>query len=332
MCVIRTSPITISQLLYELRASFRSEAFQSKYKDLKAEARAGGEGHVRMVEHTFEVQCRVIPRYGFEANPPGVRAMRAESGVHADGLGLGMTGQGCKLTAKLRRDIHVCLDMETIKGRAASMRMPLFHTVGDSHSKFGWPPCVIQHWQGPLLCYNVDRVDLRKVEPPIHEGDAVCLCFGEIDCRCHVWKHCVERAGDKGKPYQEFIDGIIEKYFAHLRAQVKLLPQGVKIFVYNVPPPVRRCEAEENPQFPYLGEDEERQNYVLYFNKRLFAECRRAGFRYFDVYDSYADKDGFLKTEYSDGQVHISDGVWIDEVIKGLALKPSYISELNFVS
>mmetsp|Transcript_94928 Transcript_94928/g.277566 ORF Transcript_94928/g.277566 Transcript_94928/m.277566 type:complete len:722 (+) Transcript_94928:188-2353(+) len=319
--IVRTSPVTICQLLHELRAGFQAERFQQRYQELRNEARHGGEAHIRMVEWTFDVQRRVLVRYGFEATPKGVWDMRHETGYHADGTGETMQGIADEVVAKLRRDIHVSLEMDARK----SLRLPVFHTVGDSHSRFGWPPCVIQHWQGPLLCFNVDRVDLRKMHPPIRGGDAICLCFGEIDCRCHVHKHVTE-----DRTYQVVIDGIIERYFKHLREQERLLPPAVRIFVYNVLPPVRKANAELNTDYPYLGEDEERLAYVRYFNNRLKQECHHTDFRFFEVYDQYADDEGFLSEEYSDGNVHVANGVWIDEVIRGLNLKPVWVSELSF--
>jgi len=319
--ILRTNPVTISRLLYDLRAGFQAEDFQNRYKELRSRARMNGGAHAEMVHWTFQVQKAVLPRYGFHPNAAGVGNMRKESGIHADGAGPNMACCGDKVVAKLRRDIHMCLDMDVQK----HARLPLFHTVGDSHSTFGWPECVIQHWQGALLAYNIDRVELRNLDPPIREGDAVCFCFGEIDCRCHVHKHVTEE-----KTYQEVINGIISRYFHHLESQMKLLPPGVKIFVYNVPPPVRRCDTEENPAFPYLGTDEERQSYVLYFNQQLKKLCKRTLIRYFDVYDQYVDEEGFLSKEFSDGNVHIADGSWIEEVIEQLQLKPFRPSQINF--
>ena len=66
-----------------------------------------------------------------------------------------------------------------------------------------------------------------------------------------------------------------------------------------------------------------------YFNDRLRAECARHGFRFFDVYEQYADCDGFLSEEYSDGNVHIGNGIWLDKFIADLNLKPFRCSQIN---
>lgn len=45
---------------------------------------------------------------------------------------------------------------------------------------------------------------------------------------------------------------------------------NLKIYVcYNVVPPVQQYNTCENPEYPYLGTDEERKQYTLYFNEKL---------------------------------------------------------------
>ena len=65
------------------------------------------------------------------------------------------------------------------------------HTFGDSHSVNGWSG-VINHHLGPLLCYSfgkekLNRIDIRKFN--LTDGDTIVFCLGEIDCRCHIYKH-----------------------------------------------------------------------------------------------------------------------------------------------
>ena len=68
---------------------------------------------------------------------------------------------------------------------------------------------------------------------------------------------------------------------------------------------------------------------MRYFNERLKTECLKYGFRFFDVYEQYADSDGFLSRDYSDGNVHIGNGIWLDRFIADLDLKPFRRSEIN---
>ena len=268
-------PGACSASCVHVQSACRQDAkFQEGYQLLRRGAQHNNNNHASMVLLTFEVQQKVLPKFGFEASPKGVMEMRWETGLHADMGGANMSCRGDKVVARLRRDIHLCLDMDVNKAD----RLPIFHTVGDSHSCFGWPKFVIQHWQGPLLGFNVHRVDLRKLTPPLREGDAVILCFGEIDCRCHVHKQRYkDLQGKDPRPYQEVIDDIISRYVSHLRTQTRPgnLPAGVKIFVFNVPPPARGCDVAEVPEFPFIGEDSDRKNYVLHFVCKYDVQCEK---------------------------------------------------------
>mmetsp|Transcript_78062 Transcript_78062/g.228833 ORF Transcript_78062/g.228833 Transcript_78062/m.228833 type:complete len:225 (+) Transcript_78062:695-1369(+) len=193
-----------------------------------------------------------------------------------------------------------------------------FHTVGDSHSANGWPANVCTHFVGSLLCYNVARLDLRALAPSVEEGDAVCFCFGEIDCRCHVHKYCQD-----GRAYQDVIDEIVARYFAYLRAKLEELPPSVRLIVYNIVPPVKMKNMQHNsdrPMHPFIvpfaGSDQDRMLYVDYFNSRLEAECRTGGFVFLDVRALYALEDGFLDPDLSDGSIHIGDGQPLQELLE----------------
>lgn len=188
------------------------------------------------------------------------------------------------------------------------------HTIGDSHAVYGWSG-VEHHHLGAVLCYSYgkdhNRVPIQTYN--IQTGDVVIFCLGEIDCRCHIHKKMNESTS-----YQMVIDSIVERYFASIHsslseiADVKLKHIGV----YNVVPPVKKEGLWENPEFPYLGTDEERRNYVQYFNAKLSAACALHGYIFVDVYEKYADSDGFLRKDLSDGNVHILDGCHISDFLR----------------
>ena len=71
----------------------------------------------------------------------------------------------------------------------------------------------------------------------------------------------------------------------------------------------------EDIDYPFLGTDEERKTYVLYFNKKLKEKCIEKNYIFFDVYDNYCDDNGYLIKDLSDGGVHISNGYYIREFI-----------------
>ncbi len=191
--------------------------------------------------------------------------------------------------------------------------MPI-HTIGDSHSTNGWTD-VIKHHLGPILCYSfgkekLNRCDIRKLN--IENGDTIIFCFGEIDCRCHIHKHITDT-----NSYRNIIDNIVDNYFEAIELNANTSQLKLKnICVYNVVPPVSKHNTSEHPDYPYLGTDDERKKYVLYFNEKLKEKCLIKNYIFFDVYDKYADNNGFLRKDLSDSNVHIRNSVHTQNFIK----------------
>ena len=187
------------------------------------------------------------------------------------------------------------------------------HTIGDSHSYNGWTG-IINHHLGPVLCYSfgkekLNRCDIRNCN--IKDGDSIIFCLGEIDCRCHVYKHINDVI-----TYQTIIDNIVDNYFEAIELNVTTSQIKLKnICVYNVVPPIQRHNTPENSEYPYLGSDDERKQYTLYFNKKLKEKCNEKQYVFFDIYDKYIDENGFLRKDLSDGSVHIRDGIYISQFI-----------------
>jgi len=188
------------------------------------------------------------------------------------------------------------------------------HTFGDSHSYNGWTE-ITPHHLGPILCYTfgnekLDRCDIRNFN--VNDGDTIVFCLGEIDCRCHIHKHITE-----SKTYQDIIDSIVSNYFDAIELNVSISQIKLKnVCVYNVVPPIQKYNTEENQAYPYLGTDEERRQYVLYFNEKLREKCIERGYIFFDIYNNYIDKNGFLSKYLSDGNDHIENGIYISKFIK----------------
>ena len=95
-------------------------------------------------------------------------------------------------------------------------------------------------------------------------------------------------------------------------SQIKLK----NVCVYNVVPPIQKSNTPENRDYPFLGTDEERKQYVLYFNKKLKEKCIEKGYIFFDIYNHYIDTNGFLRKDMSDGSVHIRNGDYINKFMK----------------
>lgn len=188
------------------------------------------------------------------------------------------------------------------------------HTFGDSHSCNGWDyaPSVIQHHLGPILCYSIGRDGLNRLNIQhygVENGDTVIFSFGEIDCRSHIKKYITANT-----PFTVIIDNIIDKYVDMIRQNINQFA-NIYACIYNIVPPIQRHNTPENHEYPYLGADEERKQYVLYFNYKLREICRKYHFTFVDIYDKYTDKNGYLNKLLSDGKVHIKDGTYIQEFV-----------------
>jgi hypothetical protein len=191
------------------------------------------------------------------------------------------------------------------------------HTFGDSHSRFGFRdnPLIHTYDISSSLCYSFGRDKfgrLNIMNYNVQENDIVIFCFGEIDCRCHLHKYITNDIS-----YTNIIDEIIDNYFIAINLNVNQFNK-LHVCVYNVVPPVEKYNTHENTEYPYLGTDNDRQNYVLYFNKKLKEKCFQHKYIFFDIYDKYIDKKGFLSKELSDGNVHILNGIYIHEFLNSI--------------
>lgn len=118
----------------------------------------------------------------------------------------------------------------------------------------------------------------------------------------------------------KIIDTIVTNYFKAIHTHVSKLSFFINVCVFNVVPPVNSSDTVENKDYPFLGSDEERKSYVLYFNKLLKLYCFIYGYVFFDVYDNYINEHGFLNKELSDGNVHIQDGKHLTDFMEQFLL------------
>ena len=178
-------------------------------------------------------------------------------------------------------------------------------TFGDSHSvhPFNKLRYINVNSIGPTLAFSIGRDRLKRLnlkDYSVKEGDTVIFCFGEIDCRCHVHKYINET-----KDYKSIIKPIVDLYFEGIQEIVSEI-KNLNIYIYNVVPPIEIDETVwNNPEYPFLGTNEERKLYALYFNECIREKCKEYGYGFFDIYDKYTDSNGFLLKSESDLNVHI---------------------------
>jgi hypothetical protein len=198
------------------------------------------------------------------------------------------------------------------------IRQHSIHTFGDSHSSTvfsGWKDCdnIKPHHLGPILCYSFGREILNRCNIgnfDIKDNDSVVFCFGEIDCRGHIHKHITPV-----KSYKMIIDEIVNNYIHAIKINLENCKVKLKnICIYNIVPPTRKNVSVISDPLRYLGSDEERKKYTLYFNMCLKKQCEENNWIFFDVYDFYCNSEGYLNTKYSDS-IHIIDGIFIKKFI-----------------
>ena len=195
----------------------------------------------------------------------------------------------------------------------------MFHTFGDSHCFYGWTfsDIIKTHHCPGLLCYsfgkeNIKRINISDKKYKVKNNDYILFSLGEIDCRCHVQKHITET-----NTYKNIIDNIIIEYFNSITINKNLF-ENLKICVFSVPPTIQRTKNKFKtyPEFPFLGTDEERKSYVLYFNQQLKIYCEKYDYIFIDVYNYYIDENGYMKYELSDKKVHIRNPYGIKNELK----------------
>jgi len=195
------------------------------------------------------------------------------------------------------------------------------HTFGDSHVSNAWQSMLnvkINYHIGPRLCYSIVNESLNIQNFGVVENDIVVFSFGEIDCRCHVHKHITE-----SKTYQMIIDSLVNRYIEFIKKEVSGF-KNIHPCLYPLPPPVDSSNTPEDKDYPFRGTNEERKLYYLYFNKQAKAACESTNITYIDVYDKYADSNGFLNKSLSDGLIHIRNPIFIKEFMNSRFKLPMY--------
>jgi hypothetical protein len=179
------------------------------------------------------------------------------------------------------------------------------HTLGDSHCYFGWDDSVKVHGVGPILAYSVangrlDTIDILSLE--LNDNDTLIFSFGEIDCRCHIYKYV-----NLNNTYQSVIETIVDKYLEAVQNFIKKCNKKIRVGIYNVIPP-KKIATGDNPEFPFLGTSEERLQFTRYFNKCIKSTVEKYNFMYINILDKYTDEEGYLIPELADNSVHIANG------------------------
>ncbi len=191
----------------------------------------------------------------------------------------------------------------------------IIYVIGDSHSNTfcigsGQSPKVRTLNIGPRTLHSVgingfemgfDDYYIPRNE--VQREGLWVLAFGEIDCRCHIWK----QINENGRDEDEVLATVVNNLF-----DVMEKSQHQDFGVMSIVPAIRYFGGNYDPsrfqeQYPVIGPDEDRLRYVLKLNKMLKTKCEENEMIYVDVHSLYCDEDGYLIKELSDGEVHITN-------------------------
>lgn len=205
------------------------------------------------------------------------------------------------------------------------------HTIGDSHCNYGFHRVNIPNVRIRMnrlrsrLMYSVGRdgleiLDLSKPEYKINSGDIVIVSYGEIDARKGIRMHLKSLDTDE---YKENINNIVNNFFKVLNQNVKILP-NTQCCVFNIIPPTKNTGKLEKLEGFTEEIDSLRLKHTLYMNQELKRMCsffKSYKYIFFDVYNKYADKEGYLKEMFVHDGLHIVNPIYYTEFIKNRLLK-----------
>jgi hypothetical protein len=173
-------------------------------------------------------------------------------------------------------------------------------------------------WQVP--------VSSRLKDLLITPEDHLVFCFGEIDCRCQLWKF-------RDKNLLVIIHDLVDSYLEGIYQLVNELPNlPASIWINCVPPASRIANSFQHPEFPYLGTDSEREGYTKMVNEVLKEKCQMRALNFFDLLEKHQDESGMLNLYLADDDgVHIRDpkyyALFINERFNSLVKKAEYRQE-----
>lgn len=214
---------------------------------------------------------------------------------------------------------HVLIPVVSVRTKAnpASSAFEIL-TYGDSHSKWTFENLVDipfrMHWLGPVLMHRIGR-DGLYIESVESESPHVILlfAFGEIDIRCHVGKQV-----EKGRNIHEVLNTLAERYVQSLNRTVHFLRTNPKMHfaIMSVLPPAVADPECWNPDFPFIGSDQQRSDWTKELNTILSQLSEIHNYYFLDMYTDHADEHGMLFRHYSDGHVHIKDSPYVEKRVR----------------
>jgi hypothetical protein len=185
------------------------------------------------------------------------------------------------------------------------------HHVGRNNCIANFDPTVHDTYTSfPISFHKSTCLTFRKSDFWSNQDSIIILCYGEIDCRCHIQR----QINASGRTEDEVIQDLVNAYFQTIRNNVIIYKQ---IIVCAVIPPMHQDKYESvhdalataalPPRLSFVGSDEDRVRFTQRMNFYLQQKCTEYQYTFMNPYDGYADESGCLKNELSDTLCHIKD-------------------------
>jgi len=196
----------------------------------------------------------------------------------------------------------------------------MIYAIGDSHVLYvfrGLPEVDIRYLAGLTIQrvgYMADdtlRNEIAEIKPT--GDDALIFSFGEIDVRTVL---------DPILKHRSSVDlySVLSEWVGKYCYCLKSLPvNGAKICALSVMPPITEHQLQAKEWF-LNGSDSERAKYTVSINAILKGACIENGWIFIDIYSLYADADGMLPVNMSDGTVHIGTNWLVMDELKKLGI------------
>jgi|GEM_PF-1728005 len=214
----------------------------------------------------------------------------------------------------------------------------IIHCIGDSHASFfsgfdaiqpGYPerssnkyPFFRGYRLGSVLAYSLTNLNTKEkgrerlldIIGQLPKGATILMCFGEIDCRCHLLK----QADLQNKSLPEIIDLCVHRYFQVID---ELIGLGFRLMVWNVIPSAN----SNNIEYPTYGSMEERNRCSMMFNAVVKQECEKRGLVFLSIFDK------LIKGNLQSRTVYFFDGLHLGQMAMPMVLKKFYQIEPDLI-